>query len=164
MLMMMILMLASKEVSLYRLNKYIGYCLYSSVILLRWLMMLIVLFIIGFKPLFIGISVGIVHDIKAFVPAWFVVLNRVYWMENMMTSQSTRFTWLEELKRWLKRPRRLPRNLLPRQISFGHFPLIFFPIFWQLRKISNIYSCLWCEHQDTFILLRLSASGYFFFC
>lgn len=64
-----------------------------------------------------------------------VALNRECWMENMMTFQNSHFTWLEASRRSLPRPRRLPRNQLPNQISCSSLPCSFSMLLaWLLRK------------------------------
>lgn len=60
-------------------------------------------------------------------------------MENMMTFQNSHFTWLEASRRSLPRPRRLPRNQLPNQISYSSLPCSLFNAFSLITaKINNL--------------------------
>jgi hypothetical protein len=54
-------------------------------------------------------------------------------MENTMTSQNSRFTWLEGLRRSLPRQRRLPRSLQP-----SSTPSLLFYLLLIIAKTNNL--------------------------
>lgn len=68
-------------------------------------------------------------------------------MENTMTFLNIHFTWLEVLTRSLPRQRRLPRNLLPRQVlllSFSFLPFLIIANFNNLDLAGDASIGVYC--------------------
>ena len=84
------------------------------------------------------------------------MVDRECWMENMMTFQNSRFTWLEGLRRSLPRQRRLPRSLQP---SSTPSLLFYLPLI--IAKTNNLGGVGgWMPNNRMFHFLRTNVSGF----
>lgn len=77
-----------------------------------------------------------------------LLFDREFWMGNTTTFRNNRSTWLEALKRWLRRRRRLPRNLLRSYFSYFNFSLLsFYNCEDQIMKVGEMLAKLFVNNR-----------------